>query len=62
MDPVEQDNTLPAQDADNAEEPAEEADTTIDIEKLADKVYRLMLNELRLARARGTYLPREGKR
>ena len=34
---------------------------TIDLEQLADKVYRLMRDELRLARARGERAPRRGR-
>jgi hypothetical protein len=66
MNPVEPGAT-PAQEApaeaaaDSAEEAAE-AGATIDIHKLADKVYRLMLKDARLARARGADTRQRGKR
>jgi hypothetical protein len=34
----------------------------VDPERLADKVYRLMMSDLRLARARGEALERHGRR
>lgn len=37
---------------------SKQTDSTVDVQKLADKVYRLMLAELRLERARGTQLAR----
>lgn len=40
-------------DSGNAQRPSSTASPTIDIEKLAEKVYQLMRAEARLAQARG---------
>jgi hypothetical protein len=42
----------------NANSGAASASAAVDIHKLADKVYRLLQQELRLERARGHPLPR----
>lgn len=50
-----------------ADQPAPSTDNkqvaeAVDVQKLADKVYRLMLAELRLERARGLQPPRRKER
>jgi hypothetical protein len=64
MNPVEPGATpaqaAPAEEAEEAEEAAE-AGASIDIHKLADKVYRLMLKDVRLARARGAGIRQRGR-
>jgi hypothetical protein len=56
-----QDTSSGSARAGNGRERARDRRAEIDIERLADKVYRLMLSEIRLAGARGGRLPRHGK-